>query len=133
MEKIGFNIETITAIALLITILAQIYVHIRVARYTLFVEYTKRYQDLMFHFPEKWDDVTSLNNELKRYLCVYFDLCSEEYFLKKKGYLNRVVWKEWVEGMESTFSENIIKDYWQECKSGYPNFSKFVEDKILNK
>ena len=60
-------------------------------RLAFFSEYTKRYQDIILNFPEniiddnfKFDSLSKVERDkTMRYMRVYFDLCSEEYFLYK--------------------------------------------------
>jgi len=99
-----------------------------------FAEYTKRYQDIILHFPENWDAETILNEEVKRYLRLYFDLCSEEYFLYTEGKcLNKKFWNECEQGMKIIFNKTIVKNYWQERKNLKYNFDKYVNENILTK
>lgn len=56
-----------------------------------FSDYTKRYQEIILHFPEDinekdFDYKLSLKEKDKtmRYMRAYFDLCSEEFYLNKK-------------------------------------------------
>jgi len=104
----------------------------KMAQQTFFSEYTKRFMEILLHFPENWNEVSTLDEEQKRYLRVYFDLCNEEYFLKDEVPINPTVWKEWEEGMKFTFNQKVVFDYWQVRKSSYPNFNKFVEKELLN-
>ena len=105
-----------------------------ISQLTFFADYTKRYQEIILHLPEDMNDVTILDDkETKRYLRVYFDLCSEEYFLYKKGHLNEEVWEEWEEGMKSAFRKKAILKYWQERKTSYYKFNAFVETEIILK
>jgi len=62
-----------------------------ISQMNLFADYTKRYQEIEMNLPEDED----LDNEkiledkdVKRYLKVYFDLCSEEYFQFTKDHNN---------------------------------------------
>jgi hypothetical protein len=101
----------------------------KISQLNLFAQYTKRYQKIILHLPEDLNDETILEDEQnKRYLRVYFDLCSEEYFLNAKKYIAPEVWKEWKEGMKSAFQQKAILTYWQEIEtSSYTNFNEFVK------
>jgi len=67
-------------------------------RTDLFAEYTKRYQEIILHLPINIDEEEFELSKLSkseidqtiRYIRVYFDLCSEEFFLhEKKGLTKR--------------------------------------------
>jgi hypothetical protein len=104
-----------------------------IAQLSFFSEYTKRYQKIVLNLPENQDDIEIFTDEHKRWLRVYFDLCSEEYFLKEEGYINIKVWNEWEEGMKNTFGKKAILAYWQERKISYKEFNQFVENKLITK
>ena len=86
----------------------------------------------MLKFSEDLDDETILEDkEVKRYLRVYIDLCSEQYFLYTEGYIKLKVWNEWKEGMQFSFQKKAIIKYWQEKESYYKEFKKFVDDELI--
>ena|ERR1044071_1564583 len=48
----------------------------------------------------------------------YFNLCAEEYFYYRKGYIEPEIWKSWHNGMKVFFRNERIRKIWeQECKS----------------
>ncbi|HEU0283278.1 MAG TPA: hypothetical protein VFQ99_05800 [Gallionella sp.] len=55
-----------------------------------FSEYTKRYQEIILHFPETINEPTfdfaadQNRNCTMRYMRAYFDLCFEEWYLKQR-------------------------------------------------
>lgn len=107
-----------------------------------FAEYTKRYQEIILHFPESINDESfSYENfekgekdKIMRYMRVYFDLCSEEYFLHTKKHLDKVVWAEWEAGMIYAFNKPAFKKAWKivtQDSGFYTEFKKYVELKII--
>ena len=113
-------------------------------KHNFFADYTKRYQEIILHFPENINEDNFSYNDLDekiqdltmRYMRVYFDLCYEEYFLHKKNYIDEDVWKDWKEGMESAFSKPAFKQAWNRVVKDsffYKDFKKFVEEKLLKK
>lgn len=49
----------------------------------------------------------------------YFNLCAEEYFYYKSGYIDIDVWQSWVEGMKYYASNPEIRRIWlSELQSG---------------
>ncbi len=110
-------------------------------KHNYFSEYTKRYQEIIIHFPENINEDTFSYEELEknkkdetmRYMRVYFDLCSEEFFLHKHKYIDEKVWKEWEEGMSYAFNKKAFRRAWEKISSDtgfYTDFKKFVDSKM---
>ncbi len=110
-------------------------------KHNYFSEYTKRYQEIIIHFPENINEDTFSYEELEknkkdetmRYMRVYFDLCSEEFFLHKHKYIDEKVWKEWEEGMSYVFNKKAFRRVWEKISSDtgfYTDFKKFVDSKM---
>lgn len=104
-----------------------------------FSEYTKRYQEIILNLPATIHrddfDYASLSPEAKdkalTYLRAYFDLCSEEYFLKRKQHIDDDTWKEWRMGMEHAFSKPAFREAWRALQLEgiyYQEFTKFVAE-----
>ena len=95
---------------------------------SLFMEFTRRYQEIMFHILR--DD-----NEKGYYQTLYIDLCSEEFFMQDLGYLLDKVWEIWEEGMEHAVKEHYEDYYeiWQKHKGDYsPEFQEFFDKIVCN-
>jgi hypothetical protein len=108
-----------------------------------FADYTKRYQEIVLNFPENinepdftFDEIDEETKEKTlRYMRIYFDLCSEEYYLSKKGHIHEDTWKEWKSGIEYAFSKKAFKDGWEIISLDtiyYKDFADLV-DGFLNK
>ncbi len=106
-----------------------------------FSEYTRRYQEITLNLPESINednfDYSSLTPEVKdktmRYMRAYFDLCSEEYFLKRKGNIDNETWLEWETGMKFAFSKSAFQQAWGMLQLDtiyYGEFSKLVNESI---
>jgi hypothetical protein len=104
-----------------------------------FSEYTKRYQEITLNLPESINredfDYDLLEAEVRdktlRYMRAYFDLCSEEYFLKRKKHIDDETWREWKTGMEFAFSKTAFREAWKLLQLDtiyYGEFTKFVSD-----
>lgn len=111
----------------------------------LFADYTKRYQEITLNLPEnineedfdlhklKRDDLAIYNKTL-RYMRVYFDLCSEEFHLKKNNRIDKSVWKNWSEGIISTFKQKAFIDAWEIADSSfYDEFAVWMQEEVLNR
>ena len=102
-----------------------------------FAEYTKRYQEIILNFPESINekdfDFKSLDqderNKTLRYMRVYFDLCSEEYFLWQSKHIDEKTWREWESGIKYAFSKTAFREGWRRITMDtiyYKEFSRFV-------
>ena len=109
-----------------------------------FAEYTKRYQEIILNFPESINkdnyDFDKLQNNDRdmtlRYMRAYFDLCSEEYYLWKKGHIDNDTWKEWESGIKYSFSKTAFKKAWAILRLDtiyYGEFTEFVTSSISNR
>ena len=86
----------------------------------LFAEFNARYDALnddlntiLFGSPEGL-----LSPEEREHLFSYFNLCAEEYFFYKAGYIDRRVWESWYRGMKVFFKHPRIQGLWeQDCKA----------------
>jgi hypothetical protein len=108
---------------------------------SFFAEYTKRYQEIILNLPESinQDDFNfdmlseEEKNKTLRYMRVYFDLCSEEYFLWKSNHIDEKTWKEWESGIKYAFSKTAFLAGWDKISMGtiyYQEFSSFVKSCI---
>jgi hypothetical protein len=129
-------IQFISLIIALAAIFITVYTFKQQLKQNFFTDYTKRYQEIMLHLPDKifkndveYDD---LDCETKCYLRAYIDLCSEEYYLKETKKIDKKVWENWEEGMKSAFSKTVIKKAWQNFdKSSYKDFARYVRDELI--
>ena len=73
---------------------------------SLFVEYTRRYQDIELHLIN--------NNSIdKNYIKLYFDLCSEEFYLNQCDCLPEEVWNMWLDGMRIVTKNKAFHEMWK--------------------
>ena len=86
-----------------------------------FIEYTKRYQEIVLNFPEGINrssfvirDISPQQEHDKtmRYMRAYIDLCFEEYTLHEKGFIDDDLWSIWEGGMKTAFSKAAFKQAW---------------------
>ena len=111
-------------------------------RLQFFAEFTKRYQEIIVHFPVSISDPDfdyaklepSVRDYALRYMRAYFDLCSEEYHLYLSGNLDEKTWKEWRSGIENAFSKKAYQDAWEIINLNSYYYSDFVGlvEEILN-
>ena len=81
----------------------------------LFTEFNERYDRLN----EKLNSIVTgnenaeLSSEELNDLYDYFNLCGEEYFFYKQGYIYPEVWVSWVNGMKDFYRNTRIKTIWE--------------------
>lgn len=99
--------------------------------YRQHLDETKLFKELFVEFNIRYDALNDgLNTILfgpsegllsaneRDYLFSYFNLCAEEYFFYKAGYIDRQVWEAWYRGMKDFFKHPRIQALWkQDCKA----------------
>jgi len=127
----------ITAGALILTILQ----FKKQLQLNFFAEYTKRYQEIILNFPEGInredfkisEQPEDARDKTLRYMRAYFDLCSEEYFLSRKGNIDDETWKEWETGIKFAFSKPAFREAWRTLDLDniyYGKFSDYVANEM---
>lgn len=89
-----------------------------------FSEFTTKYQNIILNFPPNINsadfDYDELDDETKdetiRYMRVYFNLCSEEYYLWKSKAVDENVWTNWKKGIQFSMSKLAYQKAWIELK-----------------
>jgi hypothetical protein len=105
----------------------------------VYLTYTKRYEAIMASFPPealsaRFDLTGSLpepSNQLTFCVLKYLNLCSEEFYLRRCGYLARAVWSIWEQEMKRTLGSPLVAREWQHLRhefTSYPDFMVLVDD-----
>lgn len=94
-------------------------------QFQFFAEYTKRYQDLMLKMPKDLDTSPIYGKDVDTYMRLYFDLCSEEYYLHSQGVIDDYVWGLWTEGIKTTMNNKKYKTAWKTL-GGYYDDKSFI-------
>jgi hypothetical protein len=108
-----------------------------------FIEYTKRYQSIVLNFPENINDkdfdISKIDNDLAeklfRLMRLYFDLCSEQYYLHSAGLIDKELWLLYENGMKTTFSKPAFKQSWEKISKDtkFDDHFVFFVKKTINK
>ena len=83
----------------------------------IFLEYTKRYDQLMEDWDESlrdsrlnmWDEDPPESYEIRRQALRYLNLCSEEYYLCHENLLYRKTWNIWEDELIKTMRSPLFK------------------------
>lgn len=99
-------------------------------QFQFFAEYTKRYQDLILQMPDDLDISSIDSKDVDKFMRLYFDLCSEEYYLHSKGVIDKKVWGLWVDGISTAMNKQKYKTAWILLGSYYDdeNFVHFMNN-----
>jgi hypothetical protein len=89
------------------------------------LEETRLFKELFTEFNERYDRLNEklnsivignknaeLSSEQLNNLYDYFNLCGEEYFFYKQGYIYPEVWESWLNGMKDFYRNSRIKTIW---------------------
>ncbi|BBX34844.1 hypothetical protein MMAG44476_34731 [Mycolicibacterium mageritense DSM 44476 = CIP 104973] len=104
------------------------------AELNAFLVFTERYEKIMSELPHEARLHPEWNPEVDKDFAIrlrYLNLCSEEFYLKKRCLLSARVWGIWKTEMTSTLASRPYRDAWQQLRphfSSYPEFSEFVDD-----
>jgi hypothetical protein len=111
----------------------------RAAHTLLFMKYTERYEQIMSSYPEDaWaarldmeGEVPAPSKGLTLAALRYLNLCSEEFYLWKRGYIEEGVWNIWEGEMRRTIASPLYRREWRTLRKEfelYPEFHRYVED-----
>jgi hypothetical protein len=87
-----------------------------------FSDYTKRYQEIILHFPENINEQTfdfskdTDKNKTMRYMRAYFDLSFEEWHLNQRKLIDAETWEVWEDGIKTALSKTAFINAWLEIK-----------------
>lgn len=136
---VGNLISTFAALVAIAGLIYQSHATRKQVKLQNFIEYTKRYQEIILNFPENINEQSfsfdALSQEVKnktmRYMRAYFDLCFEEFTLHEKNFIDNDLWSIWRGGMEVAFSKSAFKQAWAAIKTDTKfgsGFEAFVEN-----
>lgn len=96
-------------------------------------DYTKRYQEIILHFPEEINQSDfSLSSRddrssIMRCMRAYYDLCYEEHDLSKRKLIDKQIWQSWFGGMQFALSKPAFRQAWEQIKTD----TQYAEDFCL--
>ena len=126
----GTYVELIIALIALIVSIVSIVYTIRSEhkhnQLSFFTEYTRRYQEIMLHI------YSVKENDKSPYIRLYFDLCSEEFYLHNNGHLPDDIWNMWMEGMRLIVNNQDFITEWKRASQSYDDvFCIFFDREIF--
>jgi hypothetical protein len=99
--------------------------------YRQHLDETKLFKELYVEFNARYDKLNDglntilvgrkegeLSESERELIFSYFNLCAEEYFFYKAGYIDQSVWQAWCRGMDVFFTHPRIRDLWDaDCRA----------------
>ena len=128
----------LSALAAAVAIVVAIRTYKRQTNAQIFLEFTKRYDDTMASFqtaarnarlnlagkpPEESEEVSLA-------VLRYLNLCSEEFYLFRRGYLATDIWGLWEAELKRTLGSPLFIREWKRLRSefqSYPEFREYVD------
>ncbi len=100
----------------------------------IFSEKARRYNEIILKIPNVASDgKDKLGDEVLKYTHLYFNLCSEEYHLWKKGIIDSEVFDIWKEGMQTTMKCTTYVKAWELQGDKYNSeFKKFFQHEVIS-
>jgi hypothetical protein len=100
----------------------------------ILMKYAERYERILEQFPEsalaaRFDMNTLPPESAKLRLCVlkYLNLCSEEYYLMKHGFLSVSLWQIWEADLKRILASPLLRREWPLLRREFLSHSDFVE------
>lgn len=134
METV-LQITTIASVLLAaVSIVHAASVNRRQTNVQVFLDYTKRYEKIMSELPDDGlafrlrqdGDPPPESARLRRTILRYLNMCSEEYYLCKRGYLAPNIWKIWEAEFQRTLKSPLLKREWEVLRTEFAAFSEFA-------
>ncbi len=130
------NLDTVASLATSIGVVfaaLQIWLSRKIAQIKFEDSLDQQYRDLAMKIPV--DALIGKNipenkkSDVREIIYNYLDLCNEQAYLRKKGRVSKLRWKEWNEGIKSNLCKPVFKEVWEEVKREAP--SEFTALTIL--
>ncbi len=137
MRSLSVVIQIATLISLVGGFLGVIYTinnYRRQMNAQILMQYTERYERILDRFPpealEARFDAKALPPESPQLrLCVlkYLNLCAEEYYLRKHGYLAESVWRIWEGDLNRIVGSPLLQREWPSLRTEFVSHQDFLE------
>ncbi len=130
IDSAALLVSVLAMIAAFITIFCSNKANRNIQSITLRLDFSHRYQEIMLGMPDSNEP-----DKIKKYVLLYFDLCSEEYRLWKSddGIVDDTTWQLWKEGMKDLMDTHPeYRKIWEDNKSNYQSLSDKGPDTFYN-
>jgi hypothetical protein len=100
----------------------------------IFMKYTERYEHILDRFPEnalaaRFDAQALPPESSQLSLCVlkYLNLCSEEFYLRTRGYLPEDLWGIWEKDLKRIIGSPLFRREWKSLRGEFLSHTPFLE------
>lgn len=100
----------------------------------ILMKYTEPYERIMADFPPtaflaRFDSSVVPSEDPKLTLCVlrYLNLCSEEYYLTKHGFLAEDLWRIWEGDLRRMIASPMLRREWNSLRDEFVSHQEFLE------
>jgi len=100
----------------------------------IFMKYTDRYERILEQFPQdalaaRFDARVLPPQSPQLRLCVlkYLNLCSEEYYLTRHGYLAESLWRTWEGDLKRIIGSPLLQREWPSLRAEFLSHKNFLE------
>ena len=125
-------IAALSTVLTVASIGAGIWVYWRQMNAQLFLEFTKRYDEVMIplrsagiHADLASEDSTD-NADFDQVLLRYLNLCSEEFYLYRNHFMSKRIWRIWEAEISRTVRSGNVLSRWATLKAEFVSFPAFV-------
>ncbi len=142
--------EVCSAVGVIVALAALVYQVREVKnqiKISVFTNYTDRYSRSRRDMPNEareassprsLDDLSASDRDrVLNAMRDYFNLCSEEFFLNNKGWIDKDAWSIWLKGMRSCTREPYFRASWEKLKHEYSDayieFCQFMQRDIIDR
>lgn len=132
LEIVQLIISLLMILIFLYGALRGIVVYRRQMNAQLFLAFTKRFDEVMTGFVEGTGgtlDVVSSppppTDHLRASVVRYLNLCSEEFYLHRRGYLDHDIWTIWEADLKGNLTSPLITREWPGLRDNYVSFREF--------
>lgn len=99
----------------------------------LFLAFTERYENLIRNAPPEFRawrlkpeaTLPEVTHDVSTSILAYLNLCSEEDFLWRKGYLDDAIWCIWRDELERTLRSDLFRREWPKLKEEFQSYGHF--------
>lgn len=100
----------------------------------ILMKYTERYEHILDQFPKdalaaRFDTKVLPPQSPQLTLCVlkYFNLCAEEYYLTRHGYLSESLWRIWEGDLKRIVGSPLMQREWSSLRTEFLSHRDFLE------
>ena len=100
----------------------------------ILMKYTERYEHIMSQFPPaafvtrfNASELPSSNPELTVCILRYLNLCAEEYYLTKNGYLAGDLWHIWEGDLKRMLRSALLRREWPALRHEFESHIEFLD------